>query len=395
VTSIIRQKPIQQTGAVRLALSRWWKPRVDIRPLPPHRDTLVQAPTIHGEHQIEMKLRKPGRARYLGAVRDAIVLGNICAALIRERDGTFDFLSEGPDMDLGEGLDYAEIFPADASGRRGCLFNLTPVRHTPRAILAGTRYTNNYFHFIAEGLSRIELADSEPGLAGVPLVFGDLPNAPSELIRLLWPDRPLIQLSSSEVLAVDELAVPHSACYSPLSGDTDNATFDVELLGRVRRRLEPHLIDLWSRPGDLLHLSRAAVKDSKPEATGQRQLLNEQAVERLVAGRGGLIVHPQTQTLHEQMALFAGAEVIVAQAGAALANILFCRPGARLVMLCRDRRAHPEYFGLLADLCGVRVHAVTGPADVPDDPDPHASFTVDLALLAGVLDREGVAQGAA
>lgn len=63
----------------------------------------------------------------------------------------------------------------------------------------------------------------------------------------------------------------------------------------------------------------------------KRVLTNEAELEAALEARGFTVVRPETLSVRDQIALFHRAETIVAPAGAALANILFCKPGATLV----------------------------------------------------------------
>lgn len=62
----------------------------------------------------------------------------------------------------------------------------------------------------------------------------------------------------------------------------------------------------------------------------KRELVNEAELESALEARGFTIVRPETLSVRDQIALFHRAEVVAAPAGAALANVLFCRPGTRV-----------------------------------------------------------------
>lgn len=71
----------------------------------------------------------------------------------------------------------------------------------------------------------------------------------------------------------------------------------------------------------------------------RREIVNEGAIEELLASLGYAIVHPQDLSLAEQATLFRDARVIIGQDGSALHNIIFCEYGAALgVIGLRERR---------------------------------------------------------
>jgi len=54
-------------------------------------------------------------------------------------------------------------------------------------------------------------------------------------------------------------------------------------------------------------------------------------LEEGLAARGFTIVRPETSSVRDLVALFRGAEVVVATSGTILANVLFCAPGAKVI----------------------------------------------------------------
>jgi capsular polysaccharide biosynthesis protein len=64
-----------------------------------------------------------------------------------------------------------------------------------------------------------------------------------------------------------------------------------------------------------------------------RRLVREEETMELLEQRGFVRVAPATLSPQEQIDLFAGAEVVVAPHGAALTNLLFVSPGARVLEL--------------------------------------------------------------
>ena len=65
--------------------------------------------------------------------------------------------------------------------------------------------------------------------------------------------------------------------------------------------------------------------------SAKRSFLCESRLIEILESHGFLIAHPETMSIEEQISLFHGASVIVAPTGAALANCLYCREGARVV----------------------------------------------------------------
>jgi capsular polysaccharide biosynthesis protein len=95
--------------------------------------------------------------------------------------------------------------------------------------------------------------------------------------------------------------------------------------------------------------------------SSRRQLANEAELEAALADLGFSVVSPGNLSFEDQVRLFRSAEFIVSPHGAGLANVLFCRPGTRLMELMpsvRDTRSIER----LSAISGVRHEVVLIPA---------------------------------
>ncbi len=77
-----------------------------------------------------------------------------------------------------------------------------------------------------------------------------------------------------------------------------------------------------------------------------RRIPNEAELVGKLLERGFVAVRPETLTLPEQVALFANAAMVVAQLGAGLANIAFCRPGAIVYELLAEHHQNPCFLAM-------------------------------------------------
>src|SRR5438874_5357053 len=93
-----------------------------------------------------------------------------------------------------------------------------------------------------------------------------------------------------------------------------------------------------------LYLSRA------PAAV--RRIANENEISEVLRHRNFKIVEAENLSWREQANLFAGASVIVAPHGAALANIVFCKPGTRVVEIS-TRAGYGDWYWQLAAVAGL------------------------------------------
>ena len=105
---------------------------------------------------------------------------------------------------------------------------------------------------------------------------------------------------------------------------------------------------------------------------------NEDEVEAAVTTAGCDIVQLVGASLSEQIALFAGAELIIATHGAGLANLAWCRTGeTRVVEIARA--GQPNCFATLAELSSLPYAVVTASAGT--------DWTVDINSLRRAIDH--------
>lgn len=81
-----------------------------------------------------------------------------------------------------------------------------------------------------------------------------------------------------------------------------------------------------------------------------RPLVHREEILAQLAARGFQEYEPALESIEEQAKAFATAEVIVATHGAALTNLVFCRPGTRVVELFSARYVNPCYAHICQQL---------------------------------------------
>ena len=122
----------------------------------------------------------------------------------------------------------------------------------------------------------------------------------------------------------------------------------------------------------------------------KRRLLNEVQIMERLERRGIVPVQTETLSVAEQARLFEQADLVVAPHGAGLANILFMRPGARVLELLPILKPKTCYVSLAAAM-GVRYACVTDAPDArtpePFGKQPDLDFTLPVERIDEALDR--------
>lgn len=206
-------------------------------------------------------------------------------------------------------------------------------QRTEKNLLSLTgKQTHNYFHWLYDVLPRIFLAEE----AGIPFdqfwVDASLPYQRETLHLLGYSALPLEQARPGHWISSKRMWVPS---FPLMRGEVP-----FWALRFLQQRLG------GGEKGDVkrIYISR--------QDANRRRLLREEEHWPLLEKAGFRRVTLAGRSFLEQAALFRGAHEIIAPHGAALANLLFCSPGTRLVELFPNRYPYP-CFRHLASLCGI------------------------------------------
>ena len=289
----------------------------------------------------------------------------------------------------------------DASGDEVAARDVDPSRERRRvwqrrrtlrglSLLFGTSAgAHCYYHWMLEILPRLGLLER----AGTRLV--DVDHVLVREITGDWQLETLARFGIGPDRIVETAKRPHLHCERVLH---------IDLACGINLKM-PRFVPLWMRH---LHAVDATDEDrlrlylGRPERV-RRGVSNEAAMRPLLEAAGIESVVMEGRTVREQAMLLARADVVVAPHGGALTNMVFCRPGTRVVELL-SRHVYPYYYGLAAS-CGHVYHAVLENA-AEDYPrlvshrvaQAHASdaaqratasrdFAVPLEALARTLER--------
>ena len=131
-----------------------------------------------------------------------------------------------------------------------------------------------------------------------------------------------------------------------------------------------------------IYFSRSRLKARRAEGEGRRRAANEPALEKLLVRNGFEIVHPQELSVVEQIRLVRSAAVIAGCDGSALHNVVFARPGTRV--LAFDSRVVENQLAI-EQSCGlVSRHLWMGGRMPYGKPPP--DWQVDLERVRRNLD---------
>lgn len=233
--------------------------------------------------------------------------------------------------------------------------------------------TVQYFHLLLEnGLRVLDLMDSGtvPDLTLVtPAPRTAVERAMYQGIAATTPGLALRQVPG------DALVIPETACmHFPYGNHHEWPPMNRALADRLGAAFDAVYGDTARPEGPArLHLSRKGAKLRNPN--------NADDVDTLLS-RHGFTPFVATDRNHpEQIARFRAARTIVAVHGAGLTNLVFCRPGTRVIEVFPENFVKSPYWWMCRQLGLTHVPVIGGPGDYDQN------FHVDIAALSAALGQ--------
>lgn len=238
-----------------------------------------------------------------------------------------------------------------------------------RVAVLATAGGENYFHWMTEGLPRLEILRRgwPGGTAAIDrFIVNDGPPVIVESLAMMGIEAERLVFASpgshyeAETLVVPSLvgrcgAVPAWAC------EFLRDSCGVSSRGRGSRRI---------------YVSRRNAR--------YRRVRNEEAVQAALGGYGFEPIVFENLDLASQMALMADVDVVVAPHGAGLTNLLWCPSGAAIVEIFSPNYVNGCYWHLASQL-GMEYWYLLGQGDRPDDGGERHDVGDDIVVPIGLL----------
>ena len=233
-----------------------------------------------------------------------------------------------------------------------------PVDRVAAGIVLSSDYDQNYFHWLVEVLPKLTMIDALPDFDGVPvLVRSDLhPNLLRALDLVNVKRRPVVHLEPNAAYRVGRLVYPSDICRTvERDGGTIRPDSDCLLSPRwLQACVSTMLASLGQKPGQRrpLFLTRRA---------GIRRILNMDEIDLWFATRGYYVETFNDVGLEYQILRSRQATHLVAVTGAAVTNMMFCRPGTAVtIMMSSHRGQNPYVWQQLASCFGHDLQLLVG-----------------------------------
>jgi capsular polysaccharide biosynthesis protein len=247
---------------------------------------------------------------FIARIPGALVVGHKGAVLAPDRRVIWDLSYDYPGLP-----DRHEIY--DWNPNQGAIEDLPGITAT----LATMGSEVNYYHFLLNAFPRIDALRRTGALAEADriLVSGALTPWLSDALSLAKvPVGKLIGTAQHPVVRCQTLIAPALIL--------DPFTIPKRAMDWVRGEILPHVPWDGRRRRILIDRSDANC----------RRVVNIEEHRPFLESRGIEVFRLSGMSLLDQAGLFQQADLVIANHGAALTNIIFCRPGARIIQLIPD-----------------------------------------------------------
>lgn len=244
-------------------------------------------------------------------------------------------------------------------------------RHAGTAVVLCSHEPSNYGSFIFRVLPKLHAVRAH-GLGHLPIVVWAHTPAFLELLRLAGvPESQVLQHDTGVLTRFDRVIAPSLRNPHGFLDPESHAFF------QQMARENPGV-----GGGRRIYVSRMG---QTRNARSTRQMVNEAEVAAAVSSLGFEVVEPEQLSPAEQIATFASADIVVGPSGSAMFNVVFCRPGTKVLNIESEANWIYAHTGLFAS-CETRYGLFVAPVDPSDLVPVHRRFCVDVpALVARIL----------
>ena len=182
----------------------------------------------------------------------------------------------------------------------------------------------------------------------VPLIeFGTLRRLPMLTKPLLAWQKQIYCAMGVDLSGVREMAEPVYFLADVIVSNRHNAA--------STHAASPHLREVFARI--LKRVRQSGVTESRGgklfvsrDGLKKRQITNGRSIRVELEKRGFQAAAPELNSFEQQASIFSNADIIVTEFGAAMANVVFCRPGTKIVEIIPEDQNDPWSAHLCASL---------------------------------------------
>jgi hypothetical protein len=280
---------------------------------------------------------------------------------------------------------YPSRSPIITKATKSCVNIRLPTAYT-EVIDCGIHFTkdhsSNYFHWLIDCLPRLGLIKDLDN--SIPLLIDEqLPSQALEALKVMnVENRPIITLKYLNKYLVKKLYYPSSLSVMHDRYDKPNYSEDIiyspKAINFVRNSILSQFDIKEGRKTKKIYISRSR--------GGFRAIHNSDEIENLLITQGFEIICPDRLTFFTQIQIFSQAKVIIGQAGAAMANIIFVPKNCKVLIMTSDiPEINLHCFNPLGEILELNLEFLIGKHESEAPLAVHSDFYVDTKLLLNYL----------
>jgi hypothetical protein len=243
----------------------------------------------------------------------------------------------------------------------------------------------NFFHTMFEVIPKIiklKILDPHEKLH-VLLNSGSNANI-NDLLKNLVGKRPIIFLKNLSISKIKKVHLFSTPSYLPddLIFDIGKASISCKSIPEIQRNLLPFIKE--ESEIECLWVSREGyAKENRKHGVATRDIENIDQVNELINHYKGEKFYPEEHSWIEQGQKFRSAKRIVMTSGSATANLIYCKPGTRILLMCKNDGVNPIVFFPIFEALGIEHAWVLGSSS---EKEPHAPFIINGTNLKKGMD---------
>jgi capsular polysaccharide biosynthesis protein len=264
-------------------------------------------------------------------------------------------------------------------------WSVSSVRQIPGRVAVLTHPASYiYFHWMLEVLPRLELlrkANFSLSNFDAFIFSTSTRSFQRQTLSLIGiPEEKIIDCPPDMVIQAEEMVIP-----SQLTGHQMRTGFREWILDYLNGLIGDPNIEQSQCQNSRIYIRRGKAKI--------RRIINEEAVIHKLKHYGFVPVSLENYSVAEQKHIMASAEAVVAPHGSGLTNLVFCKPGTKVIELFPVDLLAPEY-PRLSLLKGIEYYYAFSTGQIKDDWDTaknrSADILVDLNILEETLELTGL-----
>jgi hypothetical protein len=237
---------------------------------------------------------------------------------------------------------------------------------------------DNYYHWLTGVLPRIHMLRCQGFETDALFIRTSQPFQRETLEALGLPSDHLLDPKDHEFVSGIRLVVP----FHDVGSTVEHPKWASDFLRRTF--LPPARRSMTGDSATRLYISRDSAR--------WRRVINEQEVMDVLAPLGFRRVILDGLTVVEQATLFRDAEIVVAPHGAALAKLMFCVPGTKVIEF-QPSKLQSSFFRLSRSV-GLDYCYLTSSTGPPTPVNNHQQITIDLTELRKTLQLASITRSA-